>query len=120
MSGHVVDGARWVVDFAVAPTEGHAVAISVPTDDKDLIAYSPKLAAHGVFLDGSREDGYTATFTCLVKRVRHMLDVSAETVPAMVVAIPENRGSEQTMMYLLDRKRCDSAFLKALQKMAKD
>jgi hypothetical protein len=105
----------------MAPTDGHIIAVSVPTDDKDLIAYSPKLAAHGVFLDGSREEGYTATFTCVVKRVRHMLDVSSrDAVPAMVVAVPENRGSEQTMTYLLDRKRCDSGFLKALQKVAKD
>jgi hypothetical protein len=120
MSGHAVEGARWEADFSVPPAVGHSVQVNSPTDDRELMAYSPKLLAHGVVLDGSKEDGWTITFTCAVKAVKHMIETGKDSVQTMVVIVPENRASEQVMMYLLDRKRCDSAFMKALRGPAKD
>ena len=115
MSGHAVEGARWDVDFSIPPSVGHSVQVNIPTDDKELMAYSPKMVAHGVVLDGSKEDGWTITFTCTVKAVKHLIEVNGGIVQTMVVIIPEGRASEQVMIYLLDRKRCDSTFTKALK-----
>ena len=115
MSGHAVEGARWDVDFSVPPGVGHSVQVNVPTDDRELMAYSPKMTAHGVVLDGSKEDGWTITFTCTVKTIKHLIEANGGAVQTMIIVIPEARASEQVMMYLLDRKRCDSAFIKALK-----
>lgn len=114
MSGHVVEKARWERNFVVPPTEGQSLQINVPTDDGSLISYSPKLLQHGVIMDGTKGE-YTITFTCIMRHIKHMLDVQDSTVNCLILATPENRASDQVMTYLMDREKCEVAFLNAMK-----
>lgn len=115
MSGIIIDKAMWELDFSMPPAEGHIIQINVQTDDRDLISYSPKLQNHGVVFDGNMEDGFDVTFTCSVKKVKHMIDTVGVTAETLVFAVPETRASEQVMVYLFDKQKADIAFLKAVQ-----
>ena len=115
-SGAIIEDAKWDLPFQVTPVEGHIIMINVPTKDRSLLEYMAKADRRGVIFDGDKENGYTVTLSCPIRQVKHLIDIAEKSVQTLVLAAPENRASEQILLYLFDTSKCDPSFMKALGK----
>src|SRR5512135_1268617 len=114
LSGAIIDGAKWMVDFPAALQQDQTVSFSLPIKDAALIGYLGKTQSRSCIVDKEGND-YVVAVACKVLRIRHMVNTMSHTAESMAYAVPEDRVSEHVLMYLLMPTKCDPRFVRAVR-----
>ena len=104
ISGAIIDKAIWEVQFSVPPVIGHDLLINLNVLDEKLMQFLSAQERRGLILDGNQEEGFTITIKCDIKNIKHIMEINSSSCKTIVIASPENRTSEQVLLYSLDPK----------------
>lgn len=114
LNGKTVEGGRWEVPAIQGLQEGHSFALSMPTQDKQLVAYLAKMQNADCIVDKDKTE-YSVVLSFSVRRIRHMLAVGGAKTETMAVLVPVNRNVELVMQYILNPAKVDQKFVKAVR-----
>lgn len=115
--GQQITDAWWDSEFDIPPGAGHVISLNIPISDVELVNYASKLAIHGIVLD-KNDEGYTYTFPCNIKYIKHMFDTTQEKISTIVAIQAYDKTVEQALLYMLDRNKCSFQFVKAVQNLS--
>ena len=115
LSGNVVEGAKWEAQFSISPNESHELTLTFNSSDESIISFLSKNERRGILLYGDKNEGYVIAIRCDIKNVKHMFDVNAQDSTSMILISPNNRTSEQVLLYLIDPHLCAANFLQSVR-----
>ncbi len=115
ITGNIIEGARWELKTLYPMQEGQLLSLTFPTNDESVINYLNRIKAVDCVVDKPNENEYGVSVSCVIKRIRHMIDTQTGSIESMALATPGTRLAELIMVYLIDPKKCDPKFVKTIR-----
>jgi hypothetical protein len=114
LQSKTIEGARWEINSPPGLQTGQSFALSLNTDDKELVSYLSKAKNSECYID--REKGETSIILGFdVKRIRHMFTPKNKYMETLCLIVPTNRVVEQVLTYLITPSKVDSRFIQSMR-----
>lgn len=117
LQGKTIENARWTVPTPPGLQEGQSFALSLVSEDVNLISYLTKSRAADCTMEKEGGKVYI-TLSFAVKRIRHMYTPTAATdkqLETLCQISPLNRTVEQILTYLVAPAKTDAQWVRALR-----
>lgn len=114
ISGNLIEGGRWEVEFPAGLQEGQHFSLNLPVTDPHLIRYLSKVSSIDCVLD---KDGnkFSVSLSCPIRRVRHMVSTTTGEVESMGILVPINRTIESVLLFVIAPNKCDPRFIRLVR-----
>lgn len=114
----MIDKARWPVDSFQNLHLEDVIQISVPSSDKELLAWLIKNQNAELSVEREKKKKtYSVILSFRLLKFRHLVENGQANMDSMAQIIPTNRSVEQVLIYILDSDKADPRFKNIIRKV---